>query len=249
MPTKMLSASLENYLEAIYHIVAARKVARPRDISQRLGVNNSSVTGALHSLADKALVNYAPFDVITLTDQGERIARSVVRRHEAIKDFFVKVLSIDEAEADEAACKIEHVISPTIHERFVEFLEFVEVCPRGGTEWIKSFGFRCSHGQNRLDCERCIQECLDEVHHQNDDARQADPIPLSSLQTGQKGLIARISATGSAGSGLAELGIETGGLIEIENNIEDAELIEVKIKGYHHKLNQSQAEGIFVDRL
>jgi len=53
--TKTLSASLEDYLEAIYHIVREKKAARAKDISKRLGVNRSSVTGALHSLAERKL--------------------------------------------------------------------------------------------------------------------------------------------------------------------------------------------------
>jgi DtxR family Mn-dependent transcriptional regulator len=40
-----LSASLEDYLEAIFHIVAEKQAARVKDIAKRLSVNNSSVTG------------------------------------------------------------------------------------------------------------------------------------------------------------------------------------------------------------
>ena len=54
-----LSASLEDYLEAIFHIVSEKRVARAKDISKRMHVNRSSVTGAMHSLAKKKLVNYA----------------------------------------------------------------------------------------------------------------------------------------------------------------------------------------------
>ena len=46
-----LSASLEDYLEAIYHTVVAKGAARAKDIVLRMGVHNSSVTQALRSLA------------------------------------------------------------------------------------------------------------------------------------------------------------------------------------------------------
>jgi len=49
----VLSASLEDYLEAIYHIVQKKQAARAKDIVQRLRVKNSSVTGAMRALADK----------------------------------------------------------------------------------------------------------------------------------------------------------------------------------------------------
>ena len=50
MPKQMrVSASLEDYLEAIYHTVDFKGAARAKDIVQRLGVHNSSVTQALKS--------------------------------------------------------------------------------------------------------------------------------------------------------------------------------------------------------
>jgi len=135
-----LSASLEDYLEAIYEIAQAKQAARASDIADRMTVGRSSVTGALHALADRGLINYAPYDLITLTDAGRDVAEGIVRRHEVLRDFFTKVLGVSEADADAAACKMEHAIGETILERFVEFVEYVEGCPPGGSEWINGFG-------------------------------------------------------------------------------------------------------------
>jgi len=140
-----LSASLEDYLEAIYHIVDKKQAAKARDIAQRLSVNSSSVTGALQILAKKGLVNYAPYDIITLTSEGERIAQDVIHRHTTLQKFLVKILSVDKAEAEEAACKMEHVISPRIMERLVQFVKFFEKCPLGGVKWDSERGFVCKH--------------------------------------------------------------------------------------------------------
>jgi DtxR family Mn-dependent transcriptional regulator len=52
---KMLSASMEDYLEAIFHIAADKQAARAKDIAKRLKVNNSSVTGALRILSRFAI--------------------------------------------------------------------------------------------------------------------------------------------------------------------------------------------------
>ena len=144
-----LSGSLEDYLEAIFRITQKKQAARAKDISKRLKVGRSSVTGALHALADRKLINYAPYDVITLTDKGKAAATNVVRRHEVLRDFFVKVLAIDAGEADVAACKMEHAISENIFERFVEFVEFIERSPRGGIKWIKGFSHYCDSGKNK----------------------------------------------------------------------------------------------------
>lgn len=125
----VLSASLEDYIEAIYHIVAEKQAVRAKDIARRLGVKNSSVTAALRSLAEKGLINYAPYDVITLTAEGKRLSEDIIQRHEALRDFFVKVLSLDEELSDKAACKMEHALPREILDPLTEFVEFVERCP------------------------------------------------------------------------------------------------------------------------
>lgn len=151
--TEHLSASLEDYLEAIYHIAREKGAARAKDIAGRLKVNNSSVTGALKSLAARELVNYAPYDIVTLTAKGDVIARDVVMRHEALKDFFVKVLAVDDDLADEGACKMEHEIPRPILERFIQYVKFVEGCPTGGARFVEEFGYRCTTRCSVEDCE------------------------------------------------------------------------------------------------
>jgi len=63
---KPLSESLEDYLETILGIVEEKQAAKAKDVSARLGVNASSVTGALHALRERGLINHAPYDIVTL---------------------------------------------------------------------------------------------------------------------------------------------------------------------------------------
>jgi len=161
MPTKeALSANMEDYLEAIFHISAEKKAARAKDIAERLNVKKSSVTGALRTLSEKGYVNYAPYDIITLTADGQELAKDVVRRHETLKDFFVKILLLDDAEAEEASCKVEHAISEKIVDRIINFVEFMEICPRGGREWLKGFRRHCENGDTTIKCTNFITTCL-----------------------------------------------------------------------------------------
>lgn len=140
-----VSASLEDYLEAIYHTVNAKGAARAKDIVQAMGVNNSSVTQALRLLSEKELVNYAPYEVITLTEDGERIALDVVRRHETLSEFFTKVLGLPTEEAEHEACRMEHATSRIVLERLVKFVEYFETCPMNNVRWDDSMGFFCGH--------------------------------------------------------------------------------------------------------
>lgn len=158
---QQLSASLEDYIEAIYHIIVKKQVARGKDISTRLGVSGASVTEALRSLAKKGLINYAPYEVITLTDEGRKTAEDVVRRHTALKKFFIDVLAIEETLAEQGACKIEHTAPAEIITRMVNFTKFLEVCPRGGKELVRGFSDFCKKGHTRIDCEHCVSNCLE----------------------------------------------------------------------------------------
>ena len=121
-----LSASLEDYLEAIFHIVQAKQVARAKEIASRMKVTRSSVTGALHALADRGLINYAPYDVVTLTDEGKAVAGEIVRCHQLLRDFFVDVLSVGQGEADKAACRMEHGVSDVVVRRLSYLAEFID---------------------------------------------------------------------------------------------------------------------------
>ena len=121
---KRLSESLEDYLEAIYHIEKRKHAARAKDIGARLDVKGSSVTSALQALAKRKLINYAPYDVITLTEKGRSLAREVVSRHQVLRHFFVDVLDVEEEVAEKAACGMEHSVPRRIFERLIRFVEY-----------------------------------------------------------------------------------------------------------------------------
>lgn len=120
-----LSESLENYIEAIFLIAKKKGAARAKDIAQMMSVNNSSVTEALRSLSKKGLVNYAPYDLITLTDEGTELAKVIVERHQSLEAFLTKVLGVDAEEADAVACKMEHVVTDDIVSRISELTDYI----------------------------------------------------------------------------------------------------------------------------
>ena len=144
-----LSASQEDYLETILHLVEEGRVARPRDIAARMRVNRSSVTGALQALAARGLVHYAPYDWVTLTASGRLAAADVARRHSALRDFLVKVLGVPPDEAEEAACGMEHAVPPKLLHRFRMFLDFAEADSKGARDWIARFRRHCAGGAAR----------------------------------------------------------------------------------------------------
>ncbi len=245
-----LTASMEDYLEAIYHIVRKKQAARAKDIARRLAVNNSSVTGALRTLSEKGFINYAPYDVITLTPKGHKHAEDVVRRHEALMDFFTKVLCVDEAEASDAACKMEHAVSRTILNRLIRFVEFLEICPRGGESLIQGFKNHCGREDNFITCSDSLAECLAGLKKRQlqIEGARLDTVSLKVLGLNQRGKIIRIEDKGEAGRRLAELDITPGSIVEVIRILPETAAIEIKARGYRLTIGNEDAARIEVER-
>jgi len=69
---------------------------------------------------------------------------------------------IERDQADEDACKMEHSVSSTTLARMVEFMEFVENCPRGGLDWLKHFNEYRTHGKQREVCLERMKKLVKE---------------------------------------------------------------------------------------
>ncbi len=248
---QLLTASQEDYLEAIFHIASEKQAARAKDIAKRLKVNSSSVTGALRVLAEKGLVNYAPYDVITLTAEGEKIAKDVVRRHEVLRDFFVRVLSIDPVEADEGACRAEHAFPRSILDSLIKFVEFLDVCPRAGISWMEAFRAYCEGGLNQEECVKCTFRALEELKgkRRKDAELGKTTLTLQELEPGQRGRVIKIKARGEVRNRILDMDIRPGALVEMESLHPDTDQVEIKMRGYHLSLRKDDANKILVELL
>lgn len=249
--SQSLSPNMEDYLEAIFQLVQELSVARSKDIARRLKVSRSSVTGALQALKERGLVNYEPYGFITLTDDGAAMGERIARRHEALRDFFVRVLSIDEAEADEAACRMEHGVSKHIVDRLVDFAEFVEICPRAGAVWIQQFNQACKKPQHSEDrCERCMSKCLDDFREAARKGNGNDmETTLDTLKPGEKGLIEKMKGDGAVRRRIRDMGVTKGSLVEVVRIAPLGDPLDVKIKGYHLSLRKEEAADISVKKV
>lgn len=127
---------MEDYLEAILTLVLRNRVARVRDIAKELRVGMPSVTAALKTLAGRKLVNYDPYQFVTLTDQGQELAQQVSRRHSDIRDFLVNVLGLDEQAAQANACRIEHAADESVLQRMRLLADFMTQRPAVADQWL-----------------------------------------------------------------------------------------------------------------
>jgi DtxR family Mn-dependent transcriptional regulator len=144
LTTEKLSASLEDYLEAIFNLSSENQFARAKDIALTLKVARASVTGALRILAERELINYKPYGYITLTERGRKLAWKIARRHETLSLFFTEVLGVEETAAQKAACRTEHTLGPEVSNRLTAFVEFVRQRQAEGHDVAQLFQQYCS---------------------------------------------------------------------------------------------------------
>jgi DtxR family Mn-dependent transcriptional regulator len=141
--TAKLSASLEDYLEAIFHLAAEHSVARSRDIAEKLAVSRASVTGALRALSQKGLIHYKPYDVISLTVRGRTQAERVIRRHTVLESFFKDILGLDARLSRESACRAEHALGQRVVGRLMKYIEFATIQTPAGCSRASEFERFC----------------------------------------------------------------------------------------------------------
>jgi DtxR family Mn-dependent transcriptional regulator len=133
----VLSASLEDYLEAILNVADNEGVAHGTDIAKNLGVAKPSVTGALRVLAKKGLVNYKPYGCVTLTPSGLALASKVAKKHETIEAFFMDILGVGHSVAHHAACKAEHLLGADVVSRMSDFTDFAKREGKAGEDLME----------------------------------------------------------------------------------------------------------------
>ncbi|MDR1070317.1 MAG: metal-dependent transcriptional regulator [Gracilibacteraceae bacterium] len=110
MEDKKITASLEDYLKAIYLLHKTDASVRLTDISERMSVSKPSAFNAVSQLSDMGLAEHIKFGPVRLTAQGIEAAQNLVAKHEIIKRFLMRALNIGETLAGSEACAIEHTI-------------------------------------------------------------------------------------------------------------------------------------------
>ncbi len=113
--------SAEDYLEAILMLGQEKGYVRSVDIALRLGVTKPSVSFAMKKLRENGYILMDEENLITLTPQGDDIARKILDRHTTIASF-LEMLGVDKAVAKEDACKMEHDLSDQTYLAMRRFL-------------------------------------------------------------------------------------------------------------------------------
>ncbi len=116
------SETAEDYVEAVAELIAARSACRVTDLAKRFGVSHVTVNRIVARLQGEGLLATAPYQPISLTAKGKRLAAKCKQRHEIVYRFLLSI-GIDEATAAIDAEGIEHHVSPKTLRRFEELTD------------------------------------------------------------------------------------------------------------------------------
>lgn len=125
----MASATLEEYVEAIYKL-SGRGEVRPGQLAESMKVAPGTVTATLGRLGAAGLIEREQGAVV-LTLAGRQLALDILRRHRLAERFLVDVLGLAWDEVHDEACLLEHALSPRVQDALEKFMNNPEVCPHG----------------------------------------------------------------------------------------------------------------------
>ncbi len=129
---KSLSHSEENYLKEIFHLSGlTEKRVSTNGLASRLNTKASSITDMLQKLSDKKLVEYVKYKGCFLTEEGERIAIQIIRKHRLWETFLVNKLSFGWEEVHDVAEQLEHIDSEKLIDSLDRFLNYPKFDPHG----------------------------------------------------------------------------------------------------------------------
>ena len=127
----MITESTEMYLITVYRLTRDRPYASNSDVATMLGISLSSASEKIKRLALDGFLNHEVHEGISLTEKGEHIALSVVRKHRLIETFMVKMAGYTIDEVHDEACRLEHAISDRLADQLEIMLGYPKVDPHG----------------------------------------------------------------------------------------------------------------------
>lgn len=123
-----MSESIEMYLLRVALLQEANEPVPVPQLAQELSISPVSAHEMCRKLTEKGLVQYEPYKGVTLTTEGDVLAQRVLRCRRLWETFFVEKLGIEPAQADEMACRFEHVTPDALAEQLAAFLVDSDTC-------------------------------------------------------------------------------------------------------------------------
>jgi DtxR family Mn-dependent transcriptional regulator len=121
----------EMYLRTIYELVEEGIVPLRARIAERLHQSGPTVSQTVARMERDGLLTVEGDRHLELTEEGERLATRVMRKHRLAERLLTDVIGLDWELVHEEACRWEHVISETVERRLLDLLDHPTESPYG----------------------------------------------------------------------------------------------------------------------
>jgi DtxR family transcriptional regulator, Mn-dependent transcriptional regulator len=214
--TSNISASVGDYLKAIWHIGQGQPVSTG-EIARELGVTAPSVTGMLGKLKRDGLIRYQPYRGAELSDRGRSEAMRLIRRHRLLETFLISELGFGWDEVHDEAEQMEHVMSERFTERLAEHLGQPAFDPHG-----------------------------DPIPRSDGSVPQGPDLPLSEAPEGSRFVVHRVlSQEADMLAYVTSLGVVPGAVLRVVAREPSGDLLQARFeKGEQVALSRTLAERI-----
>ncbi|QNO13663.1 DtxR family transcriptional regulator [Alkalicella caledoniensis] len=132
---KLLTASMEDYLEMIYRFCKVQGYVRIKTLAETLNVRDSSVTKMVQKIASLGLLEYKKYGIITLTQDGKELGAFLLQRHKTV-EIFLKFISNGDYILKDVEL-IEHSFNPKLITNLEILTQFFEEHPEITDKYIK----------------------------------------------------------------------------------------------------------------
>jgi Mn-dependent DtxR family transcriptional regulator len=112
----------EMYLETILTLKNKNQYVRSIDVANALNYSKPSVSRGMKILKEANYITIDDKGYIEFTDEGYKLAEEVYNRHQALTQFLV-LIGVDKEQAENDACRIEHVISKETYYCIANFVK------------------------------------------------------------------------------------------------------------------------------
>jgi DtxR family Mn-dependent transcriptional regulator len=154
-----LTHSSIHHLMAMHFLFVKNGYIRGVDIAGYLNISRSSVSITMKKLIAKGYVYEDENKFFHFSDKGKILIESVLNKRKIIQIFFNNVLKLDDAKAEEEACKIEHLLSKETGEKLLTFVGYYLSDSNNAENFrkeLEKFTLNCN---NTEDCSVCESNC------------------------------------------------------------------------------------------
>ncbi len=215
----MASDSVEMYLVTIATLREDEQPVPLSLLAQELSISPVSVNEMCRKLMERGLVNYRPYEGVTLTSEGGTLACEVLCRRRLWEVFLVEKLGLGIKEAEAMADQLEHATPDRLIERLAAFLEYPTFSPQNQP-------IPCNYGDF---AERPVR-------------------PLTTLAAGQRGQVVNVVAAEEVKGFLRAQGVSPGVTLDVMAVAADGSLL-VEMKEQQLSLSRALAAYVDITPL